>query len=61
MEFGPGQFAAAAAAIRAGTPVDYEGASGPIDFDMNGDVVAPYDVWKVSGGMIVVAQQAVVP
>lgn len=33
----PGDFATAVAAIRAGADVDYQGASGPIDFDVQGD------------------------
>ena len=29
--------------------VNYEGASGPIDFDANGDTVAPYEIWQIMG------------
>lgn len=35
---GPGQFAAALAAIKTGHPVGYVGASGPINFDSHGDL-----------------------
>ncbi len=27
--------------------VDYDGASGPVDFDARGEVVSPYEVWEV--------------
>lgn len=37
MVVGPGQFATAIAAIQAGRTIGYLGASGPIDFDANGD------------------------
>jgi branched-chain amino acid transport system substrate-binding protein len=58
---GPGGWATALAAIKAGTKVNYEGASGPVDLDGNGDVVAPYDIWKVSGGQITVVEKSVSP
>ena len=34
----PGEWAKAVELLKAGTDIDYEGASGPIDFDDNGDV-----------------------
>jgi len=38
-------------AIRAGDDIDYEGASGPVDFDDNGDPgAALYEVWQLEGG-----------
>lgn len=37
---GPGQFAVAVAAIAGGDDIDYQGASGPIDFDAAGDPAA---------------------
>jgi branched-chain amino acid transport system substrate-binding protein len=58
---GPGQWAAALAAIKVGGKVNYEGASGPVDIDANGDVVAPYDIWKVSGGTLTVTEMSVSP
>jgi branched-chain amino acid transport system substrate-binding protein len=36
------------AAVRSGTDVDYDGASGPNDFDANGQVVGPFEVWCIS-------------
>jgi len=50
--FGPDEFAAARDAIAAGTDIDYQGASGEVDLDANGDTVAPYALWKVEGGAI---------
>ena len=33
--------------------VNFEGASGKIDFDNNGDVIKPYNVLKVENGKFV--------
>jgi branched-chain amino acid transport system substrate-binding protein len=30
-------------------PINYQGASGPITFDMFGDTVAPYEIWRITG------------
>jgi ABC-type branched-subunit amino acid transport system substrate-binding protein len=35
-----------------GIDFDYQGASGTVDFDNNGDVVAPYAIWVVEDGQI---------
>jgi ABC-type branched-subunit amino acid transport system substrate-binding protein len=59
--FGPGDWAAARAAIQAGSKVNYEGASGSVDVDGNGDVIAPYDIWQVQGGQIVPIAHSVMP
>jgi ABC-type branched-subunit amino acid transport system substrate-binding protein len=32
--------------IKAGKDVNYEGAAGSVDFDKNGDVVTPIEIWK---------------
>ncbi|MEM6532899.1 MAG: ABC transporter substrate-binding protein [Myxococcota bacterium] len=54
MSFGAEQWADIAAAIAGGaTSIDYQGASGPVDFDANGDVFAPYTGWEVRGGQVV--------
>lgn len=37
----------AIAMIREGKPINYQGASGNVDIDANGDVVGSYDVWTV--------------
>ena len=59
--FGPDEFTAAIAALRGGADVNFEGASGPVDFDENGDVVASWDIWVVEGGDVRVTETAVTP
>jgi ABC-type branched-subunit amino acid transport system substrate-binding protein len=45
-QYGPDQLADAIAAVIAGEDIDYIGATGPADFDENGDTtVALFDVW----------------
>jgi ABC-type branched-subunit amino acid transport system substrate-binding protein len=58
---GPGQFAQAIAAIHAGVKINYEGASGPVDLDENGDPVATYVRWQVSGGAVTVVERGLSP
>jgi branched-chain amino acid transport system substrate-binding protein len=58
---GPGDYATAAAAAAAGEDLDFDGASGPLDFDAHGDVVAPYDIWKVQNGAIQIVERSVNP
>jgi branched-chain amino acid transport system substrate-binding protein len=41
--------ALAALHVASPRPLNYEGASGPIDFDENGDTVAPYEIWQIMG------------
>lgn len=43
---GPGEFQKAFKLLNAGKQINYEGASGTVDFDKNGDVVTPIEVWK---------------
>lgn len=50
---GPAEFKKALELIKAGTPIKYSGATGPIEFDANGDVSGPTLVWKITGGQIV--------
>ncbi len=38
--------------IAGGQDIDYVGAGGPVDFDRNGDVAGPIEIWKVEGGQI---------
>jgi neutral amino acid transport system substrate-binding protein len=38
----------AIALIREGQAINYQGASGNVDFDDNGDVIGSYDVWTVN-------------
>ena len=50
---GPGQFKLAFELLKQGKDINYEGASGSVDFDDNGDVVAPIEIWRFSMGKIV--------
>ena len=50
---GPGEFEKAFGMLRAGKPINYEGASGSVDFDTNGDVLTPIEVWQFQNGKIV--------
>ncbi|TAM81771.1 MAG: amino acid ABC transporter substrate-binding protein [Candidimonas sp.] len=38
--------------IKAGKKINYTGASGPCDFDKNGDVITPINIWKFTGDKI---------
>ncbi len=51
---GPGRdsIARALELIAAGEDINYEGAAGSVDFDENGDVVGPIEIWTVEGGEI---------
>lgn len=49
----PGEFEEAFALLREGKDINYEGASGALDFDENGDVEAPIEVWQFAGNKIV--------
>jgi ABC-type branched-subunit amino acid transport system substrate-binding protein len=50
----PGEFKKAFDMLQAGKPINYEGAAGAVDFDKNGDVVTPIEVWKYNNkGQIV--------
>jgi ABC-type branched-subunit amino acid transport system substrate-binding protein len=49
---GPGEFAKAFSLLTEGQPINYEGASGSVDFDTNGDVDAPIEVWRFKNGKI---------
>lgn len=46
-------FAAALMALRAGVPVDYQGASGPVDFDEYGNVTGNFIRYRVEEGRFV--------
>ncbi|MEW5851013.1 MAG: ABC transporter substrate-binding protein [Myxococcota bacterium] len=51
-KFTPSQFSQALDAIKAGQDIDFEGASGAVDFDDKGDVVGPYCIWEVQNGTV---------
>ena len=42
----------ALAVIAEGGDINYEGASGAVDFDENGDVFGPIEIWEITGGEI---------
>lgn len=46
--FGPDQWAAMKAALVAAGQVNYEGASGAVDFDLNGDVLSNIEEWTIA-------------
>jgi len=46
----PGEFEKAFDLLKKGQDINYEGAAGAVDFDGNGDVVTPIEVWKYTGG-----------
>ena len=50
---GPGEFKEAFGLLEKGQEINYEGASGSVDFDEDGDVIAPIEIWKYSKGAIV--------
>lgn len=50
---GPGEFDLAFELLKRGKDINYEGASGPVNFDRNGDVIAPIELWRFSKGEIV--------
>lgn len=49
---GPEGIKKAVSLIKQGKDVNYEGAAGAIDFDDNGDVVTPIEIWKYTEGTI---------
>jgi len=48
--FSPAKLADALVALRAGQDIDYDGASGPVNFDEFGEVLANFVVFKVDAG-----------
>ncbi|MBW2091349.1 MAG: ABC transporter substrate-binding protein [Deltaproteobacteria bacterium] len=48
-----GEFSKAFDLLKKGQDINYEGAAGAVDFDVNGDVVTPIEIWKFSQGKIV--------
>jgi branched-chain amino acid transport system substrate-binding protein len=49
---GPGEFARARTLLAAGTKVNYEGASGPVEFNATGDAQGRVEHWAVRGGRV---------
>ncbi|HZW99854.1 MAG TPA: ABC transporter substrate-binding protein [Trueperaceae bacterium] len=50
---GVGEFEEAFRLLELGSPINYTGAAGEVDFDDVGDVVTPMEVWSYAGGDIV--------
>ncbi|MYB15541.1 MAG: ABC transporter substrate-binding protein [Chloroflexi bacterium] len=55
VEIGPGaaEIARALELLRDGQEINYQGASGPVDLDANGDVSGAMEIWKIENGQIV--------
>ncbi len=48
----PGEFKKAFDLLKKGKDINYEGAAGSVDFDRNGDVITPIEIFKYTGGSI---------
>lgn len=46
--FHAGQWRDIVGTLRGGDDIDYDGASGPVDFDAVGEAIGPYEVWKIA-------------
>jgi branched-chain amino acid transport system substrate-binding protein len=57
--YSPSDLTAMFAAAKAKDDINYEGASGNVDFDANGDVFGAYDIWNVQSGAITVTEAAI--
>ncbi len=59
----PGEFKKAFTLLEHGKPINYEGAAGSVDFNQNGDVVTPIEVWKYDskGDMVTVRIEHEIP
>lgn len=47
--------------VRDGTDIVWTGAAGPLEFDDNNDVAAPYATWAIVDGQITTVQTGIVP
>lgn len=47
--------------LQAGQDIEWTGAAGPLEFDENHDVTAPYAVWQVNDGQIETIETGIVP
>lgn len=52
-QVGPGEFEKAVKLLEAGKEIDYEGASGSVNFDANGDVPGTFGEWTFKDGKVV--------
>ncbi|AMS39571.1 MULTISPECIES: ABC transporter substrate-binding protein [Aminobacter] len=51
---GPAEFKKALELVKAGKPIKYVGALGPIEFDVNGDISGPALTWHIEGEELVI-------
>jgi branched-chain amino acid transport system substrate-binding protein len=51
---GPDEYKKALALISEGKPIKYFGATGPVEFDSNGDVAGPILIWSIKGDALAV-------
>ena len=51
---GPEEYKKALALIKEGKPIEYHGATGPVEFDANGDVSGPILIWQVKDNSLAV-------
>lgn len=49
----PGEFSKAFDLLKEGKEINYEGAAGSVDYDKNGDVITPIEIWKYQNGEII--------
>ena len=54
---GPGEFARAKEILQGGGQVNYEGASGPVEFNAAGDAQGRIEHWEVRGGRVTAVAQ----
>ena len=52
----PGDFERAFMLLKQGKTINYEGATGTVDFDEKGDVITPIEVWQFSQGKIITSR-----
>jgi ABC-type branched-subunit amino acid transport system substrate-binding protein len=58
----PGEFKKAFGLLDKGKAINYEGAAGSVDFDANGDVITPIEVWRYrKGDMVTVRVEMEIP
>jgi ABC-type branched-subunit amino acid transport system substrate-binding protein len=59
---GPNEFKKAFELLDQGKQINYEGAAGSVDFDENGDVLTPIEVWRYrKGGMVTISIEVDIP
>lgn len=54
---GPEEFKKALALIAEGKAINYQGVTGSVAFDENGDISGPFRLWQIKGGEVVTTSQ----